>query len=286
MTGRRQAGRALTTAVLLAVAADVLMSTALGLARGDLIGDLGADADQYAGLSGVFAGARIFSFAAIPWAVGRLGPRSALRICTSVSAALAALATLANGLMTHIILQALIGFVGGGVIVAGQTLLLCALPRRTQPMVQALFAIAVAAGPAALSPAASGWLLDLLDWRAIYGLAVLLGVLSLLAQSATRLGEGLAARRAPFDPATLLLLAIAAGGMVHAHGRGQRAGDVLPGARLDGSRPRARDHHHGGQPKQHEAHVTHAGVTNDVFQITLGHCRQCSVDNVHCPESD
>lgn len=222
MKRRRPAERALTIAVLLAVAADVLISTALGLARGDLIGDLGADVDQYAGLSGIFTAARIFSFAAIPWVVGWLGARSAFLIGTSISAILASVLTLADELIAHAILHALTGFAGGGVIVAGQTLLLCALPRRAQPKVQAFFAIAVAAGPAALSPAASGWLLDVLDWRAIYGLAAALGLLSLLAQSVTRLGDGLATRRAPLDAATLLLLAVASGSTVHALSRGQR----------------------------------------------------------------
>lgn len=162
------AGPVLIVAITLAAVTEAFASTILSLGRGDIMGDTHATPDQFAWLDIGYTALKLAGFAAAPWFSARFDLHRLVLVAAIAMAAACGFAAMATRLDALVALRLVQGFAGGLLLVAGQTLLFLAYPRRWQPVVQALFAIGAVVTPATLAPALQGWLVDNQSWRWIF----------------------------------------------------------------------------------------------------------------------
>lgn len=161
---RPTAGVLLFAGIVLAALTEALASTVLSLGRGDIIGDIHATPDEFAWLDIGYTAMKFAGFAISPWLMGRVRPRPLMIVLTLTTGASCAFAMMAARLDLMVVLRAVQGMSGGVLLVAGQTLVFLAYPRRRQPILQAFFAMAAVVAPATVAPALQGWLLDARSW--------------------------------------------------------------------------------------------------------------------------
>jgi len=164
----RPAAVLLVAGVCLAALTEAVAGTVLSLGRGDIIGDTYATPDEFAWLDVAYTALKLSGFLAAPFAMDRFGPRTLLIGSTLIMGAACALAALTARLDVLIALRVAQGFCGGTLLVAGQTIIFLGFPRTTQPVLQALFAMAAVVAPATIAPALQGWVLDSRSWTWIF----------------------------------------------------------------------------------------------------------------------
>ena len=162
------AGWPLIGGVVLANLAEAIAGTALGLSAGDIMGDMHATPDEFALLGVGHTAARLIGFATAPWLLVRVEPHRALYAATLATGAACGLAAVVGRLDLFILLRILQGGAGAVLLVSGQTLLFLLYPRRSQPLVQAVFALGAVVAPATLAPALQGWLIDKGSWTWVF----------------------------------------------------------------------------------------------------------------------
>ncbi len=205
---RTQATWILPMAILLATLAEAIASSALSLSRNDVMGATYATPDEFAWLDINYASAKLLAFIASPWLLSRVAPRRLLLAATLVLGIGCGASAVISDLRPLIGFRAMQGLAGGTLLVAGQSLLFLAYPRRSQPLVQAVFAFGSVVAPATIAPALQGWLLDNRSWIWIFFSAVPLSLAS--AGLAAMCGDtvGPIGVRRPFDWGGCLLLGL------------------------------------------------------------------------------
>ncbi|WP_192356255.1 DHA2 family efflux MFS transporter permease subunit [Mesorhizobium mediterraneum] len=165
---RPATGALLVAGIILATLTEAIASTVLSLGRGDIIGDTYATPDEFAWLDVGYTAPKLIGFMAAAWLMNRVSPRCLIVGSTIAMGAACALAAITTQLDLLVVLRVMQGFSGGVLLVAGQTIIFLAYPRRPQPILQALFAIGSVVAPATIAPAFEGWLLDSQSWMWIF----------------------------------------------------------------------------------------------------------------------
>jgi DHA2 family multidrug resistance protein len=215
-------GWLLVAGVVLATLAEAVAGTVLALGRFDIIGDVHATSDEFAWLDIGYVGLKLIGFLATPWLLTRWSPRNVLLVSTLTLGVASGLAAFIVQLDLLVLLRAVQGLAGAGLLVSGQTLLFLAFPRAQQPILQALFAVGAVVAPTALAPALQGWLIDSQSWVWIFSsvtpIAFGAAGLILLADDVPAAGpEGL-----PFDGLSLALVSVAMLSLTYVLSQGSR----------------------------------------------------------------
>lgn len=216
------AGGALIAGIVLATLTEAIASTVLSLGRGDIIGDTYATPDEFAWLDIGYTTAKLIGFLAVHALMSRIDPRRLVIAATLAMGAACAAAAITTRLDLLVALRIIQGLSGGTLLVAGQTLLFLAYPRRRQPYLQALFAMGAVVAPATIAPALQGWLLDSQSWDWIF-LSVI--PLALAALGLLLLGDGTTPVRVaprPVDWIGLALVSSALGCFIYVLSQGSR----------------------------------------------------------------
>ncbi|MDZ3992444.1 MFS transporter [Pseudomonas sp. Teo4] len=164
----RPTGWLLVAGIVLAALTDAIASSVLAFGRNDILGDIHATPDEFAWLDVAYTACKLMGFLIAPWLLGRLPPRLVIIGATQLMGFACAAAAWVVSVDVLVALRACQGMAGGVLLVAGQTLIFLACPRRQQPVLQGLFAIGAVVAPAALTPAMQGWLIDRQDWTWIF----------------------------------------------------------------------------------------------------------------------
>jgi MFS transporter, DHA2 family, multidrug resistance protein len=165
---RSPAATLLVAGIVLAALTEAIAGTVLSLGRADMIGDTHATPDEFAWLDTAYTALKFAGFMAAAPLLDRIGPRGLVIAATLCMGAACALAAGTDHLDLLVALRAVQGFSGGVLLVAGQALIFLALPRRQQPILQAVFAMGAVVTPATIAPALQGWLIDSLSWAWIF----------------------------------------------------------------------------------------------------------------------
>ena len=208
--------------VVLATFAEAFASTALSMARLDMIGDTYATPDEFVTLHVGYTAAKLTAFISTPWLMGRLTPQVCLRAATGILTLVCGASALTSNLETLVVLRVFQGLAGGALLVSAQALLFQTFPRSTQPVVQCLFAIGAVVAPATLTPYMQGWLLDTLSWTWIFLTIVPIGLTALTLLASTNLGADARLRAVRLDWLGLALFAGAAVCLTYILSQGSR----------------------------------------------------------------
>lgn len=216
------AGWLLLGSVVLASLTEAIAGTVLALGRGDIIGDIHATPDEFAGLDVGYTAAKLTGFAFAPWLLTRVEPRAALLTATLTMGAACGLAAGTADLPLLVLLRVIQGFAGAILLVSGQAILFWNYSSSHQPILQAIFAIGAVVAPATITPALQGWLLDSQSWTWIF-----FGVLplSLAAAGLTIMGEPILpspSKRRSLDWLSFGLLACALSAATYVLSQGSR----------------------------------------------------------------
>jgi DHA2 family multidrug resistance protein len=199
------AGTLLLCGVVLAMLTEAIASTVLSLGRGDIIGDIHATPDEFAGLDVGYTALKLIGFMAAPRLMTRVDLRTLIVGSTLVMGAACAVAAIATRLDLLVTLRMIQGFSGGALLVGGQAIVFLAYPRHRQPILQAVFAMGAVVAPATIAPALQGWLLDSGSWTWIFFSVV---PLALAAAGLLLLADGPALARNPRRPFDWIGLAL------------------------------------------------------------------------------
>lgn len=202
--------RALTVAVLAAVAVAFADSSIVVLALPDLYTELGTSIEGIAWvITSYNIAVAVVSFAALPL-VRRLSPAAISRAGLALFLAASIGCSLANGLEPLVLLRALQG-VGGALLLVGSLPLLAGLGSDLRA--GAVRWTTAGALGAALGPALGGLLTQLFDWRAIFVVQAPIAAVALLATLGPH-ARHLSPREPELPPARPALAANAALGLV------------------------------------------------------------------------
>lgn len=171
-TMRSQDGSAtsplLVVGIVLATLTEAIAGTALSLERSDIMGDTYATPDEFAWLDIGYTALKLVGFVTAPWLMSRFPPRNLIITSTLVMGLACAMSAITARLDILFALRVVQGFVGGTLLVAGQTIVFLAFTRSRQPALQALFAMGSVVAPATVAPAFQGWLIDGQSWTWIF----------------------------------------------------------------------------------------------------------------------
>ncbi|WP_129793898.1 MFS transporter [Sphingosinicella sp. CPCC 101087] len=208
--------------IALAALTEAIASTALSLARGDILGDIHATPDEFAWLDMGYVALKLVGFAVAPWLLTRIEPRAALLAATSVMGMACACAAATARLDLLIILRMIQGLAGAILLVSGQAILFLGWSKSSQPVLQAIFATTAVVAPATIAPALQGWLIDNQSWTWIlFGvLPVSLAAVGLMLMGEATMGPSPAFR--PFDWKGLTLIAVALSSLTYVLSQGSR----------------------------------------------------------------
>jgi DHA2 family multidrug resistance protein len=165
---RAKTGVLLMAGIVLAALTEAMASTVLAIGRNDIIGDTYATPDEFAWLDIGYIALKLIGFMTAPWLMQRFSARNVIIGATLVMGLACCLAAITARLDLLITLRVIQGFVGGTLLVAGQTIIFRGYPRGLQPILQALFAMAAVVASATLAPAFQGWLIDSQSWTWIF----------------------------------------------------------------------------------------------------------------------
>ncbi|MDI7864909.1 DHA2 family efflux MFS transporter permease subunit [Rhizobiaceae bacterium n13] len=212
----------LMTGIVLSALTEAVASTALSLARLDMLGDVHATPDEFARLDYGYTAVKLVFFLLAPWLMSRLSAQTCLRAATGAMTLTCGVAALTANLDLLLALRLFQGMTGGVLLVAGQTMLLQAFPRTSQPVVQALYAMGAVVAPATLAPYMQGWLVDSLTWTWIFLAVVPVGLAALALLASTRLGADAEVRAGRFDWVGIALFSVAASCLTYVLNQGSR----------------------------------------------------------------
>ncbi|MBU0584351.1 MAG: MFS transporter [Alphaproteobacteria bacterium] len=219
---RSPAATLLVAGIVLAALTEAIAGTVLSLGRADMIGDTHATPDEFAWLDTAYTALKFAGFMAAAPLLDRIGPRGLVIAATLCMGAACALAAGTDHLDLLVALRAVQGFSGGVLLVAGQALIFLALPRRQQPILQAVFAMGAVVTPATIAPALQGWLIDSLSWAWIFFTVVPLALAAAgLLLAADHLVHTATSRR-PVDWFGLSLVTAALFCLTYVFGQGSR----------------------------------------------------------------
>jgi len=220
--GRPFAGTLLVAGTVLASLTEALASTIPTLARDDIIGSTHATPDEFAWLDFGYVTLKLLGFLLAPWLLMRIGTRMLVIIATLAMGLASCIAICTVQLELLVSVRVIQGLSGGVLLVAGQTALFLAFPKKHQPIVQAVFAMGAIVAPATAALALEGWLLDFLSWAWIFFSIV---PLSLAAAGILLLADdppvSLAPVR-PFDWVRAMLISVALVCVCYVLSRGSR----------------------------------------------------------------
>jgi len=208
--------------VVLATLTEALAGTVLALGRADMLGDIHAAPDEFAGLDVGYTALKLVGFLSASLLMTRIDAHRLLIGATLVmgAACLATAITTRLDLLTG--LRLVQGFAGGTLLVAGQAMVFFLYPLARQPTLQAVFATGSVVAPATLAPVFQGWLLDSQSWTWIF---FSIGPLALFAAGLLLLADfpplATAARRR-IDWPGLVLASVAAICLTYVFSQGNR----------------------------------------------------------------
>lgn len=174
VTGREgyASGACLVTGIFLATLAEAIAGTIFSLGRSGVIGDTHATPDEVAWLDIGYITLKLIGFVTAPTLMSSVNRLNLIIASSLVIGTTCAIATVTARLDLLVVLRVVQGYAGGILLVAAQTTLFLAFARRSQPLVQALFAIGAVVAPTTVVPALQGWLLDDWSWTWIFFSAV------------------------------------------------------------------------------------------------------------------
>ena len=215
-------GWILIVGISLAALTEAVAGTALSTGRLDMIGDTHATPDEFAWLDVAYVAAKFTGFVMTPWLISRLSGTVTLRAAAGLLALFCGLAALTTDVDFLTAIRAVQGFVGGVLLVCGQTVLFQSFHSYRQPVVQSFFAIGAVVAPAAFVPLMSGWIIDSWSWNWIFLTAFAAGLAALaLIVAGGQLKEGDAAS-GRLDWPGLALLIVSAVALTYLLSQGSR----------------------------------------------------------------
>lgn len=192
------------------VLTDAVAGTALALARLDMMGDTHASVDEFAKLDYGYTAMKLIAFVLTPWLAGRFNLYRCVMVAAATMTAACGLAAITDDLNLVFALRLLQGASGGVLLVAAQGLLFRVFPGKTQPLVQAIYAIGAVVAPATAAPFLQGWLLDISSWKWIFFASVPIGLGGIALLALFKDGETIDSPRVRFDLFGVLLSGVAA----------------------------------------------------------------------------
>lgn len=197
--GTKHAGSLFVAGIVLSALTEAIASTALSLARNDIIGDIYATPDEFAWLDIGYTASKLVGFMAAAWLMTHINPRTLIIASTLIMGAACGIAAVTYQLHLLIALRIIQGLSGGILLVAGQSVIFLVYPHSCQPILQAVFAMGSVVAPATIAPALHGWLIDSQSWVWIFFsvVPVTLAAVGLLLSGDTP--KRFLATRLPFD---------------------------------------------------------------------------------------
>lgn len=210
------------TAVMLAALMQLADTTIVNVALPTIDGALGASVDQGAWFITAYIIANVIVIPLTPWFQTLLGRKRYFAISIAGFTGMSILCGLANDTTSEIALRFLQGAFGGGLMVLAQQTMRDTFPPEKLAQSQSLFALAVVIGPT-IGPTLGGILTDNLDWRWVYFVNVLPGIVATILVLAF-VRDPAKPRRIPFDVLGVALLAAGLACLQYVLDEGERNG--------------------------------------------------------------
>ena len=158
---------------------EVIDTSIVNVALPDIQGNLGATLSEAGWISTGYACANVVIIPLTAWLSDRFGRKQYLLFSLAGFTAASALCGMSVNLPMLVAARVLQGLAGGGLLAKAQSVLFETFPREEQPAAQAIFGIAIIAGPA-FGPVLGGYLTDTLGWRWIFFINLPVGILAVL----------------------------------------------------------------------------------------------------------
>jgi MFS transporter, DHA2 family, multidrug resistance protein len=217
--GRRTA---VVAAVMLAALMQLADTTIVNVALPTIDGALGASVDEGAWFVTSYIIANVIVIPLSPWFQTIMGRRNYFALSIAGFTGVSILCGLAHDTTTEIALRFLQGAFGGGLMVPAQQIIRDTFPPKDLAKSQSLFALAVVLGPT-IGPTLGGVLTDNLDWRWVFFINVLPGIVATILVLLF-IRDPQKPRRMPFDVLGVVLLAAGLGALQYVLDEGERWG--------------------------------------------------------------
>lgn len=158
---------------------EVLDTSIVNVALTDMQSSLGATLGEVGWVIAGYAIANVVIIPLSPWLGERFGKKKYFLFSMAAFTATSVLCGLATNLPFLVIARILQGLAGGGLLAKAQAILFETFPKEEQGKAQALFGVAVIAGPA-IGPTLGGYLTTNFDWRWIFLINLPVGIAAVL----------------------------------------------------------------------------------------------------------
>lgn len=155
----------------------ILNIQVVGSSLADVSGALGAGIDEGNWITTSYLIAEIIIIPMSGWLTRLLSMRTYILICASTFTLFTVLCAATTDLEQMIVVRALQGCAGGGLIPLAFSMIMTSLPKRQQPIGMAIYSLSAVLAPS-IGPALGGWANDAFGWQSIFLISLLPGALT------------------------------------------------------------------------------------------------------------